>query len=206
MEEISVKKIIEEKVAKVVNDQTKVYDQTHELIIQVFSACMVRDVVREYRFQREYKTKSYNIINSFSHTALENYAIIQLWKLFDEKNSVLNAKHVVECLPHPDIKLWFNAEYAKIKTDVDRLSAWRGGLVAHRSEIGHFAPEEFEKKFKDLRGSEDGIKSFLLHFLCEIKFEMQQTERHKTMEQLSVELRKFAGFLNREKEKVLKEF
>jgi len=203
---IPVKKLIKNKIEEITKNQVEIYRQTHELIMPAFHACMARDVIKDYRYQRESKTRSYNIINSFSHVALENYALLQLWKLFDKENSDVHVYWAMEHMPHQSLKDWFDIEINKIKQDINYLSAWRHNFVGHRTEIAHFAPEEFEKKFKGFRGSEDRIKSFLLFFLCRMKFEMQQIEVHKTMEELSLQLKGFAEFLHKEKEDVLKQY
>ncbi len=198
------KELIKRRVASTISDQNKIYKQVYDLVMQAFHVCMVRDVVKDYRYKRASKHKEYNAINSFSHVALENYAILQLWKLFD-KGSALNVHSVVDNMPHPELKKWFKVEIGKIKSDIDYISAWRGNFVGHRSEIALFAPEEFEEKFKDIRNSEPRIKEFLLNLLCRMKFEMHRIETHKTMEELSVGLKGFAELLQRDKDKVLKE-
>jgi len=188
----------------IIRDQTKLYSEFKDLVMQVFQSCMVRDVVKEYRYKRAQKTRSYNAITTFSHVALENYTISQLWKLFDKKNSVLDIYFVVKIMPYEALKDWFKTQYKKVEDDVKNLSGWRHNLVGHRSGIGYFTPEEFEKKFKNLYKSEQEIKSFLLFFLCQMKFEMQRIEIHKTMEELSSELKGYATFLQKEKSKVFK--
>jgi hypothetical protein len=202
----SVKKIIEERVESITGDQLTVYNQAHELVMQAFHACMVRDVIKEYRYQRAEKVRSYNAINTLSHVALENYALLQLWKLFDQKNSVFHVWYAVQHLPHKNLQVWLDEQIKLIEKDINNLSAWRHGFVGHRSEIAHFAPEEFEEKFKDTRGGEDRIKSFLLFLLCQMKFEIYRIEIHKTMEGLSLELRGYAEFLQKEKNEVLKQY
>lgn len=198
------KKAIKDRSETITNNQLKVYKKIYKLIMQSFHASMVRDVMRDYRYLKATKTKSYNAINSFSHVALENYVILQLWKLFDKKNSVFHVWDVVNYISHKSLKSWFNIEIKKIDKDIRCFSAWRGSFTSHRSKIGYFAPKEFEKKFKDLRKSEQNLRSFLLLFLCKIKFEMQQIEIHKTMKKLYLELQEYSKFLQSEKSKVLK--
>lgn len=200
-----VKKLVKDRVRATINDQTRLYKQLYDLIMQAFHACMARDVVKDYRYKRASKTESYNTINSFSHVALENYALLQLWKLFDKKSS-LNVASVVEYFPHEALKNWFNRKIKKLEKDINYISAWRGNFIGHRSEIAQFAPEQFEKKFEGFRGSEERIKSFLLNLLCQIKFEMHRIETRKTMEELTLSLKGFAEFLQEDKDKVLKKY
>ena len=190
----------------IIKDQEKLYSEFKGLVMQTFYSCMARDVVKEYRYKRASKTKSYNAINTFSHVALENYTISQLWKLFDKKNSVLDVYFVIKKMPYPSLKEWFKIELNKVEDDVKNLSIWRHNLVGHRSGLGYFTPEEFEEKFTNISESEVKIKGFLLSILCQIKFEMQRIEIHKTMEELTGELKSYASFLDVEKDKVLKEY
>jgi hypothetical protein len=197
-------KELKKRVANVTEDQLKVYEHTKELVLQAFHSCMVRDIVKENRYKRAAEKRSYNAINSFSHVALENYALLQLWKLFDEKNSVFNVRYAVEHMPHPALKSWFTKEIGLIKNDIEYVCAWRHNFVGHRSEIVHFAPEEFQKAFSGVTDSEPRVKEFLLNLLCKMKLEMQGIPMEKTMVELCLELQGYATFLQDEKVKALK--
>ncbi|MBU2579633.1 hypothetical protein KKF19_01575 [Patescibacteria group bacterium] len=197
-------KNLKNKIDLITNNPVRIYKEAHELIMQAFHSSMIRDKMRDYRYKRASKRKEYNAITSFSHVALENYAILQLWKLFDKNNSVFNVWYIVKNIPNKDLKSWFNVEIKKIQEDIDYISAWRHNFVGHRSEIGYFSPEEFEEKFKNIKGSESRLKQFLLFFLCQIKFEMQRIPIHQTKEELAKQLKGYAVFINKEKVKVLK--
>lgn len=162
-------------------DQIALYSQTEELVLQAMYACIVRDVMREYRYRRAETLRKYNVVATFSHVALANYALQQLWKLFDRKNSTLHVWYIVKHMPHPDLKVWFNWRIQELEPDIKYLSTWRGNAVAHRSAIGLFAPKEFEKKFEGQRGSEERIRQFLLDFLCEMRFQMYRTSGEEQM-------------------------
>ena len=141
---------------------------------------------------------------TFSHVALENYAIQQLWKLFDKKNSVFDVWHLVEHMPHSNLKTWFQVEIKSIDQSLKNLEAWRHNMVSHRSDIGHMDPDEFEQKFPDRFKHEERIREFLLDLICQMKFEMQRTSTQKTREKFIQGLDSYKRFVLKEKKKVMK--
>jgi len=161
------------------DDQTSLYSQFEDLVLQALYSCIVRDAVKEYRYQRAEALQKYNAIATFSHVALENYALLQLWKLFDRQSSTMHVWYVAKHMPHPELTTWFDARVNDLKSDIKYLSAWRHNFVGHRSAVGHFAPNEFDHIFKNERGNEERVRQFLLDFLCEMKFHMYRTSREE---------------------------
>ena len=203
-ENLKKKEILKNKVNLITGNQVGIYNEAYKLIMQAFHTSMIRDKMRDYRYKRASKRKEYNAITAFSHVALENYAILQLWKLFDKKHSVFNVWYIVKNIPNKDLKNWFNVEIKEVQKDINNVSVWRHNFIGHRSEIGHFSPREFEEKFGDIKGSERRLKPFLLLLLCQIKLEIWRIPVHRTMEELCKELSNYADFIHKEKTKVLK--
>lgn len=204
--EIQTKKTWEEKEATIINDQVGLFAQAKDLVMQAFYACIVRDVMKEYRYRRAEKLQKYNTVATFSHVALENLALLQLWKLFDEKNSAFHVWYIVERLPHPALKAWFDEQIAVLQPDIDYLSAWRHNFVGHRSAIGHFSPVEFEKKMNnalDSENCEERIKDFLLNFLCRIKFEVKRLPIEQNKEALLLALKDYRSFVENDRDEIL---
>lgn len=164
------------------SDQISLYSQFENLVLQALYSCIVRDVMKEYRHRRAETLREYNTIATFSHVALENYALLQLWKLFDKENSTMHVWYVMEHIPHPDLKTWFDVRIKKLRSDIKYLSAWRGNFVGHRSAIGHFAPREFNKIFENEQDNEERVRQFLLDFLCEMRFQIHRTSREEQMQ------------------------
>ena len=163
-------------------DQVSLYSQFEELALQALYACIVRDVMKEYRYRRAETLRKYNTITTFSHVALANYALQQLWKLFDQNNSTMHVWYVVEYMPHSDLKAWFVRCIKELELDIKYLSTWRGNASAHRSAIGHFAPQELDRKFEGEQDNEGRIRQFLLDFLCEMRFQIYRTSRKEQMQ------------------------
>ncbi len=184
-------------------DQYKIYLQALDLICQALHVCIVRDVIREDRYRREEALQQYNIVVTISHVSLENYAIQQLWKLFDKKSSVFNLWNIVENIPHTDLKIWFDNEIKKIEDDITNLNAWRHNVISHRSEIGHSAFEEFQMKFPNRFKYEEKIKDFLLNFLSQAKFYIDRTLSTETKGELTKSLENYKQLVIRDKKKVL---
>jgi len=200
---IDTKKIWEEKEQSIIQDQVGLYNQAQELILKAIHVCIIRDVMKEYRFGRAEKFREYNVVTTFSHVALENLAIQQLWKLFDKKKSVFHVWYVVKYMPHPKLKYWFKEQIKIIKPDIEYLSAWRNNFVAHWSKIAHFTPAEFEKKFEKVRGSEKRIKKFLLNLLCQMKFEMHRNSKEEQMKVFLDGLEDYRSFVENARDEIL---
>jgi len=194
------------KTGKIEKDQTKLYLKAFDLIHEALHACIVRDLVKEFRYERAERLRTYNVIATFSHVALENYAIQQLWKLFDKNNSVFNVWHVVENMPHPGLKEWFKVEINKIKGSLRNLEVWRQNFVGHRSEEGHLVPNEIEQKFPNRNQHEIILKDFLIDLLCQMKFEMQGKPTENTKKNLLEGLQGYKRFVIDDKGKIFKSY
>lgn len=191
-----------EREKEITQDPVGFHSQFKDLVLKAFQACIVRDVIGRYRYGRAEKLQEYNVITTFSHVALENYALLQLCKLFDEK-SVYNVWYVPKCVPYPELKKWFDEQIRIIEPDISYLSAWRGNFVGHRSAAGHFAPRQLEEKFNVNQDSEKRVKEFLLNLLCRINFEIYRCPVEETKEVLLAVLYDYKRFVLEDKEKVL---
>jgi len=204
MEKSAQKKPKKTKIIK--EDQGKIYLQAFDLVHQALHTCIIRDVVKEYRYQREEAMKKYNSVIIVSHVALENHSIQQLWKLFDKKNSVFNLWHVIESMPHKTLNTWLIDKIDYIKEDLENLEAWRHNIVSHRSGMGYFKPKEFEKRFPDRAKHEENIKNFLFDFLSKIKLEMQGISVKETKAKLIKGLKSHERFAIEELKQVFKTY
>lgn len=206
MQKVKSRSKTRQKLKAIEGNQMNIYSEAFELIHQALYACIVRGVIKEDRYRRAEARKEYNVIMSMSHVALENYAIQQLWKLFDKKNSVFNVWHIVENMPHPDLKTWFQGEIEKLKDDIVHLSVCRHNMVGHRSAIYHLTPQEFDKKFSNWFEREERLKTFLIDLLCQMKFEMQRVQTQKTKDELVTDLKNYKRYIISVKEKVLTKY
>lgn len=184
-------------------DQGKLYIQILDLTLQAFHVSIVRDVVREYRGQREKTMQEYNILMNVSHVALANYSLQQFWKLFDKK-SVFNVWHVVNHMPHPNLKAWFEKEIASIKDDLDNIEILRHNLVSHRSEGGHIERTKFDKDFFKGVNHEARIKDFLIELISQIKFEMKGASVDETKKNFLKDLESYKNLIVKDQEKAFR--
>lgn len=188
------------------SDQVSLCSQFENLALQALYSCIVRDVTKEYRYLRAEAVRKYNVIATFSHVALANYALQQLWKFFDRKNSTLHVWDMIKHMPHPNLKIWFDQRIQELEPDIKYLSAWRQNFVGHRSAIGHFAPQEFEKKFEGQQDNEERIKQFLLDFLCEMRFQIHKTSREEQMWIFKEILTDYRRLVESDRDEILKNY
>jgi hypothetical protein len=186
------------------NNQGKLYMQVYDLVHQALHTCVARDIVREFRYDEERKHQTYNSFLIITHIALENYALQQLWKLFDKKNSVFHIWHIVKKMPYPNLQTWLENEINKISEDIENLVAWRNNMVSHRSEIGCLDPQKFEDQFSNRMYHESNIIDFLIRFLAQLKFEMYRISPEKTINKITLELEGYREFIHRDKNKIMK--
>lgn len=188
------------------SDQVSLYAQFEELALQALYACIVRDVMKEYRHRRAETLRKHGTIATFSHVALENYALLQLWKLFDKENSTMHVWYVVEHMPHSGLRVWFDVRINELEPDIKYLSAWRHNAVGHRSSIGHFAPHEFEKRFENEQDNEVRVRKFFLDFLCEMRFQMYRTSREEQMRIFQEILISYRRLVEGDRDEMLKNY
>lgn len=188
----------------IMQDQMRVYSDLLALVEQALHARIIADALWKYRWDRVARTGVGNSVVSFSQVALENFAVLQLWKLFDSQ-SVFNVWYVAEYLPHPALSKWLENNFARVKSDVKLIEEWRGSAVAHRGAVVHYASDEYEKKFTEGRISEKRLHDFLLEFLCQIKFEMQRVPIEQTMEEFRLGLEGFEHHVNKCMKEIFKE-
>lgn len=189
------KRVVKHRKEGILQDQMGVYGGLLALVEEALHARIISDAVWKYRWERVARAGVGNSIVSFSQVALENFTIQQLWKLFDQKNSVFNIWYIAEHLPHPALLKWLESNIKKIQNDIGLISEWRHVMVGHRAEAGYFAPDEYQKKFTDARSSEKRMQDFLLDFLCQIKFETQRIPIEQTMEGLRFGLMGFESHI-----------
>jgi hypothetical protein len=199
------KKVATQSRENIMQDQLRVYSKLFSLVEQALHARIVSDAMWRYRWERVGRTRAGNSVISFSQVALENFAVQQLWKMFDRKNSVFHVWYVAECLPHPSLLKWVDDNVARIQKDVKLINEWRHVVVAHRGEVSHYASGEYDKKFTEGRASEKRMQDFLLDFLCQIKFEMQGIPVKKTMEGLKGGLTGFGEFIRNQMTETFKD-
>ena len=195
-----------DKEKSVQSDQVSLYTQTEELVLQALYSCIVRDVMKEYQYQRAEAFRKYNVVATFSHVALANYALQQLWKLFDQENSTMHVWYVVKHMPYLDLKTWFDLRIKELEPDIKYLSAWRHNAVGHRSAIGHFAPREFEKKFEGEQVNEERIRLFLLDFLCEMRFQMYRTSKEEQKQIFREILTDYQKLVENDRDEILQKY
>lgn len=200
-----VKKLAKQRKENIVQDQLRVYSELFSLVEQALHARIVSDAMWRYRRELRGRTMAGNSVIAFSQVALENFTVQQLWKLFDRKNSVFHVWYVAECLPHPLLLRWVDDNVAKIENDVKLINEWRHVVVAHRGEVSHYAPDEYDKKFTEGRTSEKRMQDFLLDFLCQIKFQVQGISVTKTREELKGGLAGFENFIKNQMTETFKE-
>lgn len=175
---------------KIIKDPLKVYEEIHKLIIQAFYVEFVRQKTKERRYKLRV-AKNRNSIDFFSHVALENYSIIQLWKLFDHK-SIFNTREVIKYVPYTDLKSWFDEEIKSIAGDIKNLDIWRHNFVGHRLEFGYFAPEVFERRFKNINEIiNQKIQPFLIMFLFKLRSEVKNITFQTSISEIMKELSEF---------------
>lgn len=203
---VKVREVAKQRKERITQDQLRVYEDILSLVEQALHARIISDVVWKYRWERVARTGFGNSIISFSHIALENFSIQQLWKLFDTKNSVFHVWYVADCLSRPALSEWLEKNIQTIQKDINLISEWRHVMVGHRAEVGYFAPEEYQKKFTDARSSEKRMQGLLLNFLCQIKFETQRIPITQTMEGLQFGLASFEAHIKKEIPSVYKNY
>ncbi|MBI2610081.1 hypothetical protein HYW53_02805 [Candidatus Giovannonibacteria bacterium] len=201
-----IKEEVKQRKNEIFRDQEKLYSRFSELVEQVIHARIIADAMWKFRHDRGIKTGFGNSVISFSHVALENFVVLQLFKLFDRKYSVFNVWDVAQNLTHPNLLIWLEEKFVTIKKDFDLISEWRHVIVGHRGETGYFVSEEFEKKFTEARISEKRLRDFLLEFLCQIKFEMQRIKTRKTMEGFNFRIDSFGSYIKKEMAETFKYF
>lgn len=188
------------------SDQVSLCSQFEDLVFQALNTCIARNIMKEYRYRRAETLRKYNTVATFSHVALENYALLQLWKLFDKENSTMHVWYAVEHLPHPDLRTWFDARIQELEPDIKYLSAWRHNAVGHRSAIGHFAPRELDKKFEGEQDNEERVRQFLLDFLCEMRFQIYRTPREEQMRIFREVLASYRRLVENDRDEILHKY
>lgn len=201
-----IKTIIKKRKDDILRDPEKVYYKFLELVEQARNARIISDAVWKYHMEQIRRIGEIKDVINYSRLALENFAVLQLWKLFDEKNSVMNIWDVAECLNKPVLTAWLKVNIKKIKDDINLISEWRGDAVGHRGEAGYYAPDIREIKFTTARVSEKRLHDFLLKFLCQIRFEMQQIPVERTREELKFSLVGFEAHIKKEMAEIFKDY
>lgn len=179
---------------------SEIYEEIKELIIHNFCIGYIQQTVGEI--------ETYNTLLNFSYEALENYSIIQIWKLFDHK-SVGNLQDIVNQVSNPEFSEWFDNQIRLIENDVKNLNIWRHNFVGHqlqsKNKVG-----AFQKRFGDVfEIINNKIKPFLFLFLYQTKLVITNTlcdEKKQTeyLGELSEELQTLAISFNRDKDSLLK--
>jgi len=202
-----IKTIIKKRKDNIIQDPEKAYFKLLELVEQAMHARIIADAIWKYCWDRVSRTGGQNLVVRFSQVALDNFTVLQLWKLFDRK-SVFHVWDVAEYLNKPNLTAWLNNKIAEkqIQEDIKIIDEWRHVAIGHRSEVGYFAPDVHEKKFTTGRSSEKRLHDFLLDFLCQIRLELRQTPVAETMEGLRMGLMGFEAHIKNEMKKVFKDY
>ena len=129
-------------------DLGKIFDEYKKLVIHVFQVDYICKFARNYRYKIAEKSKSYNIFNEITHVALENFYLLLLWKLFDQKRSKMSVYGIYDTIPDKQFKKFFSAEIEKVADEIEALDKWRNRVVCHRDITVHFDHKSFESKFK----------------------------------------------------------
>lgn len=201
-----IKTIIKKRKDDVMRNPETIYYKFLELVEQARNARTISDAVRKLHSGRVSRSGVINDVVNYSRVALENFAVLQLWKLFDRKNSEFHVWQVAEYLNNPALTEWLEANIKKIQKDIDLISEWRGDAIGHRGEAGYYAPDIREIKFTTARVSEKRLHDFLFEFLCQIRFETRQILVEHTMEELKFGLLGFESHIRNEMAKVFKDY
>ena|SRR3989344_3719189 len=174
--------------------KNKICEEMHKLFTQALCAEMVRQ--NEEGTLQEAIKKQDNV-KLFSYTALQNYTILQFWKLFDPK-SIFNVNEVIKLMDKQKLTYWFDEKINLIKGDIKNLEIWRHNLVGHRSEFGYLYPEKFEEKFKDVNDTiKNNIIPFFVGFLHEMMPKIENVPLMQIVEKLRKEHTEFLKSLQR---------
>lgn len=154
----------------------EVYFKFFSLVEQARNARVVADAVWRCHMQLIYHTGEIKNVTNYSRVALENFAVSELWKLYDKKNSVFHIWDVAGYLNNPILSKWLDINFKKIQSDVDLISEWRHDAIGHRGEAGYYTPNLRQPKFSTARVSEQKLRDFLVDFLCQIDRELWGTD------------------------------
>lgn len=203
-----IKTIIKKRKDDILRNPETVYYKLLELVEQAIHARIVTDAIWKYRWEQIARTGIFNTIVTFSHVALENFTVLQLWKLFDQKNSVFHVWDAAKYLNKPTLTAWLNNKITEkqIQEDIKIIDEWRHVAIGHRSEVGYYAPDEHQKKFITGRSSEKRLQDFLLDFLCQIRLETQKVSINQTMEGLRIGIMRFEAHIKNEMKKIFKDY
>lgn len=188
---------------EIIQNQEKIYYKFLLLVEQALHIRIIANEMWKYRWDRVAKTGLFNDIISFSYVALENFAVQELWKLFDQKNSVFHVWYIIKYIKNRLLEKWFRERVKEIQKDINLIGEWRHNVIGHRGEVGYFAPDEYQKKFSAARLSEAQLGDFLIDFLSQIKFEINKIPARQTKKELQMGLKFFE---NRMKREIIKTF
>ncbi|MBU4360391.1 hypothetical protein KKA66_00850 [Patescibacteria group bacterium] len=191
---------------KDLDDLNKILSEYKNLIIQVFQIGYIREIVKDYRHKRAEKFQSYNVFNTTTHVGLENFYILLLWKLFDEKKSRMSVYGICDTIEDPRFKNFFNDEIEKIKEEIDILNNWRSRVICHRDITVHFNPKLLENNFPLNDERVEKLKNFLLEFLCQLDFSLHRYKIEDLRDNYQNVLNDLKKFCYDETEKILKDF
>ncbi len=187
-------------------DLDKILREYKDLVVQTFQIGYIRDFVKEYRHKRAEKFKSYNIFNTTTHVALENFYLLLLWKLFDEKRSKMSVYGVSNIVKDQQFKDFFDKEIKQINREVDILNQWRNRIICHRDITVHFNSRHLENKFPLTDEGIKKLKDFLFEFLCQLDFSLHRTKIEELKNKYQKELDSLKTFCFKETQLILKDF
>lgn len=203
-----IKKIIEKRKEDIKYEPETVYYKLLELVEQAIHARIIADEIWKYYWNQVSLTGEQNLVVRFSQVALDNFTVLQLWKLFDRKRSVFHVWEVAENLGKPALTAWLNKKIAEkqLQEDIKIIDEWRHNAIGHRSEAGYYAPDEHQKKFTEGRTSEKRLQDFLLEFLGRIRQELRQIPAAETTEGLRMGIAGFEHYVKNDMKKVFKNY
>lgn len=170
-----IKKVIEKSRNNFKQNPQAVYFKFWALVEQARNARIISDAIWKYHGQLIYHKGEINNVTNYSRVALENFAVSELWKLFDKK-SAFNIWEVTELLNKPSLSTWLETNFKKVESDKELVHEWRGDAIGHRGKAGFYAQEMRVVKFKNGRVSEQRLRNFLVDFLSHIFQELFGTD------------------------------
>jgi len=150
-------------------DLSKIFNEYKDLVVQVFQVGYICELVKDYRYKRAEKFKSYNIFNTTIHVALENFYLLLLSKFFD-KRSKMNVYEICDVMKDSKFKNFFNTEIKKIEQEINILEKWRSRIIVHCDITVRFNSKPFESKYQLNDKGIKKLKDFLFEFLCQLDY------------------------------------
>lgn len=109
-----VKNKIKEVKDNINKDPREVYFRFFNLVEQAINARIIADLFWKYHTELIYHSGEIKNITNYSRVALENFAVLEIWKLFDKKNSVFHIWDVAKYLNDSNLNNWLESNYKRI--------------------------------------------------------------------------------------------